>query len=173
MTTHERNTLRWTAVNDALWPIYLITSPTHLVYVGLGTRPDETCHAWLKKRWPQASLHRTDRPLERMATQFREYVQQTRREFSIRLHFSGTPFQKQVWRALCDIPYGTTCTYSHIAERIGNPRAVRAVAGAIGANPMPLIVPCHRVIGKNGTLTGFGWGIDKKRTLLQLEGIAV
>ena len=81
----------------------------------------------------------------------------------------GTDFQKSVWRALREIPAGATVTYSELARRIGRPDSVRAVAAACGANPIAVIVPCHRVIGKDGSLTGYAWGIEKKRLLLERE----
>lgn len=81
----------------------------------------------------------------------------------------GTDFQKSVWRALREIPVGATVTYSELARRIGRPESVRAVAAACGANPIAVIVPCHRVIGKDGSLTGYAWGIEKKRMLLERE----
>jgi AraC family transcriptional regulator of adaptative response/methylated-DNA-[protein]-cysteine methyltransferase len=82
----------------------------------------------------------------------------------------GTEFQKAVWRALRDIPPGATATYGEIARRIGRPDSVRAVGAACGANPIAVIIPCHRVVGKDGSLTGYEWGIDKKRMLLEREG---
>jgi methylated-DNA-[protein]-cysteine S-methyltransferase len=81
----------------------------------------------------------------------------------------GTPFQQRVWQALCDIPYGETTSYGALARRIGAERAVRAVGAANGANPIAIIVPCHRVIGADGSLTGFGGGLPVKRALLDLE----
>ncbi len=82
---------------------------------------------------------------------------------------AGTPFQQRVWRALCEIPYGTTTSYGHLARHIGAERAVRAVGAANGANPVAIVIPCHRVIGANGSLTGFGGGLPVKRALLDLE----
>lgn len=90
--------------------------------------------------------------------------------FELELEVSGTPFQTTVWRALTEIPYGKTVSYREIAERIGNPRAVRAVGLANSLNPIPLLVPCHRVIGADGRLTGYRGGIEIKRRLLELEG---
>jgi methylated-DNA-[protein]-cysteine S-methyltransferase len=101
--------------------------------------------------------------------QLTEYFAGTRRDFELRLDPRGTPFQQQVWAALCAIPYGETTSYSELARRIGNPRAVRAVGLANGSNPIPVIVPCHRVIGADGTLTGYGGGLDIKQQLLDLE----
>jgi methylated-DNA-[protein]-cysteine S-methyltransferase len=91
-------------------------------------------------------------------------------EFSLPLAPAGTPFQQSVWTALRTIPYGETRSYLDIANSIGKPSACRAVGAANGANPLPIVVPCHRVIGSNGTLTGFGGGVEVKRRLLALEG---
>jgi O-6-methylguanine DNA methyltransferase len=85
---------------------------------------------------------------------------------------AGTEFQRSVWRALRDIPLGCTVTYSELAHRIGRPESVRAVAAACGANPIAVIVPCHRVIGKDGSLTGYAWGIERKRMLIDREKAA-
>ena len=91
------------------------------------------------------------------------------RQFTTRLAFNGTPFQNTVWQELTRIPYGETISYLDLAKRIENPKAVRAVGMANGANPIAIIVPCHRVIGSNGSLTGFGGGLPTKRALLELE----
>ncbi len=108
----------------------------------------------------------------RAAEQLREYFRGTRKEFSLPFaveKLKGTAFQKSVWQALLTIPYGQTRSYKQIAEAVGKPEAVRAVAQAIGANPLGIIIPCHRVIGANGSLTGFSGGLEKKRHLLALE----
>ncbi len=89
--------------------------------------------------------------------------------FDLKLALSGTPFQLKVWESLAEIPYGELTTYSAIAEKIGTPKAVRAVGGANAGNPLPIVLPCHRVIGSNGTLTGFGGGLDVKERLIALE----
>lgn len=110
-------------------------------------------------------------PVIQSATaQLAEYFARTRREFDVPLAQTGTPFQRSVWAILKTIPYGTTTTYGQVAARIGRPRGSRAVGLANGANPIPIIVPCHRVIGADGTLTGFGGGLAIKRELLRLEG---
>jgi methylated-DNA-[protein]-cysteine S-methyltransferase len=101
--------------------------------------------------------------------QLEEYFAGKRKSFDIPLSPKGTAFQLEVWRALQEIPYGETRSYAEIAKVIGRPDAVRAVGAANGANPIPIIIPCHRVIGSNGSLTGFGGGIDVKRALLNLE----
>jgi methylated-DNA-[protein]-cysteine S-methyltransferase len=89
--------------------------------------------------------------------------------FDLKLAPSGTPFQLKVWKCLAEIPYGELTTYSAIAAKIGNPKAVRAVGGANARNPLAIVLPCHRVIGSNGTLTGFGGGLDVKERLIALE----
>ena len=95
-----------------------------------------------------------------------------RTRFSVALDLSGTDFQKQVWSALCEIPFGESRTYTQIAERLGRPSSVRAVANAIGRNPCLVLVPCHRVLGKDGSLTGFSAGLSMKKELLELEKIS-
>lgn len=105
-----------------------------------------------------------------LLTQLAEYFSGRRRTFAIELNPRGTEFQLAVWHALLEVPYGATITYAELARRIGKPGAVRAVGAANGANPIPVIVPCHRVIGSNGTLTGYGGGIERKQWLLALEG---
>ena len=107
--------------------------------------------------------------IEQTKRQLDEYFAGSRKEFDIPLHPFGTDFQLQVWRALFDIPYGETRTYMEIASKIGNAKGVRAVAQAIGANGIDILIPCHRVIGSNHSLTGFAGGLDKKRFLLELE----
>ena len=101
--------------------------------------------------------------------QLSEYLIGERKSFDLPLNPRGTVFQQQVWKALCDIPYGETRSYKQIAEAIGNPKAVRAVGMANNRNPLLIVVPCHRVIGANGKLVGYGAGIDKKEFLLKLE----
>ncbi len=106
---------------------------------------------------------------EHVITQLEEYLRGEREEFDLELAPRGTEFQLEVWRELQRIPYGTTISYAELAKRIGRPAAVRAVGAANGANPIPIIIPCHRVIGANGNLTGYGGGLDIKRALLALE----
>ena len=103
-------------------------------------------------------------------TQLREYFDGTRRAFDLPLALEGTAFQRAVWHALATIPYGETISYGELAARVGRPSASRAVGGANGRNPLPIVLPCHRVIGAKGALTGFGGGVPTKRFLLTLEG---
>ncbi len=105
-----------------------------------------------------------------VVSQFSEYFSGERREFDLPLALEGTAFQKDVWNALLEIPFGQLSTYKDVAEVVGRPTAVRAVAQAVGRNPLSIIVPCHRVLGSDGSLTGYAGGLDRKRFLLTLEG---
>jgi methylated-DNA-[protein]-cysteine S-methyltransferase len=110
-------------------------------------------------------------PLAETVVQLREYFAGSRREFDLPLHFEGTTFQRRVWQELTEIPYGETWSYGQLAHRIGNPSASRAVGLANGRNPISILVPCHRVIGADGSLTGYGGGLERKRWLLAHEGL--
>jgi methylated-DNA-[protein]-cysteine S-methyltransferase len=125
--------------------------------------------SWAARWIPDVRLERDEQALQPYAAQYDEYFRGERAAFTFPLDLRGTPFQREVWRALADIPFGETCAYSDIAERIGKPSAVRACGGAIGKNPVMIAVPCHRVIGKSGALTGFGGGLDLKAWLLAHE----
>lgn len=102
-------------------------------------------------------------------TQIDEYFTGKRRDFTLPLLLTGTEFQSQVWNELLNIPYGSTISYATLAQRIGRPDAVRAVASAVASNPISILVPCHRVVGSDGSLTGYAGGIDAKRILLGVE----
>ena len=108
--------------------------------------------------------------LQQARQQLAGYFAGTRRHFELPLSPQGTPFQRQVWLALAQIPYGRTESYAQLATRVDRPAAMRAVGAANGRNPLPIVLPCHRVIGADGSLTGFGGGLPTKRFLLQLEG---
>ena len=114
--------------------------------------------------------HSSDPVLQASVAQLESYFRGERRVFDLPLAASGTPFQHSVWTALSSIPYGELRSYRDIAQSIGKPAAVRAVGAANGRNPLPIVVPCHRVIGSNGALTGFAGGLGVKRFLLALEG---
>ena len=101
--------------------------------------------------------------------QIEEYFQSKRKEFSVKLDMQGTDFQKRVWNELLNIPFGKTISYLQLAKRLGDAKSIRAVGGANGKNPVSIIVPCHRVIGSNGDLIGYGGGLDKKKRLLEFE----
>ena len=121
---------------------------------------------------PPAGWRHDAAPLEDAITQLAEYFSGKRRTFGLPLAPAGTPFQLSVWQALRAIPYGDTVSYGQLARQLGLPQGARAVGLANGSNPLPIIVPCHRVIGADGSLTGFGGGLPIKRALLSLEGAA-
>ena len=102
--------------------------------------------------------------------QLDRYFKGKLRTFNIPLDLRGTAFQRRVWEFLCDIPWGETRSYGYVAQTLGSPKASRAVGGAVGRNPVSIVVPCHRVIGSNGSLTGYGGGLERKTALLELEG---
>ncbi len=118
---------------------------------------------------PQADWKQDKAPFAEVIRQLRAYFRGERKEFDLPLAPEGTEFQLRVWNRLRTIPYGETISYAQLAERIGNPKAVRAVGLANGSNPIPIIIPCHRVIGSDGSLTGFGGGLLTKKMLLELE----
>jgi len=123
------------------------------------------------KGWqgPDASWRQSDESFAAVREQLAEYFAGERQQFDVPLKLAGTPFQQQVWQELVRIPFGTTITYAQLAQRVGKPTASRAVGHANGRNPISIIVPCHRVIGTNGKLTGYAGGVDKKQWLLAWE----
>jgi len=122
------------------------------------------------EEWPQAAERKDSHPLlVEAAAQLRAYFRGELREFDLPLEMAGTDFQIRVWNLLVDIPYGETRSYRDVAVALGRPEAVRAVGAANGANPLPIVVPCHRVIGADGKLTGYGGGLRLKRRLLEME----
>ncbi len=131
----------------------------HLIRFPTETRTNE----------PQADWQRDDALFRVAFGQLRGYFAGELTRFDLPLRLAGTAFQNKVWSALCEIPFGTTISYGALASRIGQPTASRAVGGANGANPLPIVVPCHRVIGSDNSLTGFGGGVEIKRFLLAHE----
>jgi len=159
-TTPE--TLYWHEIDSPIGRLLLAGDGERLVQVCFqsGPRPQQPRDGWIADQ----------RPFRTAIAQLGEYFAGRRRGFELALAPRGTEFQRRVWRALADIPFGRTISYGELARRIGKPSASRAVGLANGANPLPIIVPCHRVIGADGSLTGFGGGLPIKRRLLALEG---
>ena len=147
----------FTVYESVVGPLLLTTDGTGLT--GLHFEPHDIDDDWENDRASFADVIR----------QLDEYFAGTRRDFDIPLHPTGTPFQLKVWEQLRAIPYGETISYGALARRVANPNASRAVGLANGRNPIAIIVPCHRVIGADGSLTGYGGGIGRKRFLLGLE----
>lgn len=142
-----------------------------LCHIEFGTL-DETriaLQAWAKKHMLHNELIENPEFTGEAVKQLREYFDGKRKTFDLPINLKGTPFQVKVWKSLQDVPYGETKTYKEIAQMIGNPKAVRAVGSANNKNPVPIVIPCHRVIGSSGSLVGYGGGLDKKEILLSHE----
>lgn len=151
--------------------------PSPLGMMTLAASHDALVGAWFNDEAHLPTLatlpRASDHPLLRLAmAQLDAYFARTRQQFEIPLFLqAGTTFQNAVWAALCSIGYGSTRSYGFVSQQLGRPRAVRAVGAAIGRNPLSIIVPCHRVLGANGQLTGYAGGLPRKTALLQLEGV--
>ena len=160
-------------VDSPLGPLTLCATPDGLCALEFG--PLETSipaiQAWAAKHIGPITLQRNPERLRAAREQLAAYFSGELQEFDLPLDMRGTEFQRKVWQALSAIPYGTTCSYKAVAEAIGQPKAVRAVGGANNRNPLPIVVPCHRVIGASGALVGYGGGLSIKEQLLRLEGI--
>ena len=135
--------------------------------------PLAECEAWARRWAPRARRVEDEPRLGLLGEQLTAYLRGELRELTLPVDLRGTPFQLRVWEALRGIGYGEVRSYARVAAEIGLPTAVRAVGAANGANPVPIVVPCHRVIGTRGTLTGYGGGLDLKAALLRLEGVAL
>lgn len=169
MKTKNKPALYWSLLKNKDWNFYLASTSKGLVFVGSQNKPFEELSEWAKKRFPGSPLVEDDEKLEPYAVEITQYLEGKRKTFTVPFDYAGTQFQLAVWNALCEIPYGQTKSYSDIANDINKPAAARAVGAAIGANPVLITVPCHRVIGKNGSLTGYRGGLEMKTRLLDLE----
>lgn len=154
--------------------VRVASSGEGLCRVALPSESDEAFLAWLGDSFPGASIEPGETENHQVEEQLIGYFSGRTKEFSVPLDLKGTAFQTRVWKAIAEIPHGQTRSYADIAARIGQPRACRAVGGANRANPIPIIIPCHRVVGANGSLTGYGGpqGVGLKARLLELEGVA-
>lgn len=153
------STLIRTLTHSPVGELQIITSETGVVAI---LWPDD-------ERWDYDTTDGVNPIADQAAMELDEFFAGTRTEFTVSLDLRGTDFQRAVWESLTDIPFGQTVSYAEQADRLGKPTAVRAVASANGKNPVSIIVPCHRVIGSNGTLTGYAGGLEAKRRLLDLE----
>ncbi|WNS75749.1 methylated-DNA--[protein]-cysteine S-methyltransferase [Bacillus sp. DTU_2020_1000418_1_SI_GHA_SEK_038] len=169
MESNNKQTIYWSLLKNREWNFYLASTSKGLCYVGSQNVSFKELSEWAKKRFPGSPLVEDDKMLEPYAVEITQYLEGERKTFTVPFDYSGTAFQLAVWNALCEIPYGQTKSYSDIANYINKPAAVRAVGTAIGANPVLITVPCHRVVGKNGSLTGYRGGLEMKTQLLDLE----
>lgn len=147
----------------------VITSPIGLLYLTANERTLLSVSFEKPAEFNAGDVEAKTELLKEVEQQLREYFSGMRTNFSIPILLDGTAFQNKVWQELQRIPYGEVISYSELAKRIGNEKAVRAVGGANNKNNIPIIIPCHRVVGKGGTLVGYAGGLDKKRKLLQIE----
>lgn len=169
MSTKNNLTIYWSLLNYKEWNLYLAATAKGLCFVGSQNMPFDELSVWANKRFPGIPLTEDREILIPYESEVIEYLEGKRKCFTVSYDVKGTPFQQAVWSALSKIPYGHTKTYSDIANIIKKPAAVRAVGTAIGANPLLIAVPCHRIVGKNGNLTGYRGGLDMKSDLLDLE----
>ena len=166
---HNKTTIYWTLLNHNDWNMYIAATSKGLCFVGSQNRPFEEVSKWAEKAFPGSQFEENNEILRPYSEQIMEYLEGERKDFTLSFDYKGTEFQQAVWKALCEIPYGQTKSYSDVANHINKPAAVRAVGAAIGKNPILITVPCHRVVGKNGSLTGFRGGLEMKKQLLELE----
>ncbi|WP_087973142.1 methylated-DNA--[protein]-cysteine S-methyltransferase [Oceanobacillus rekensis] len=169
MKESNGNIVYWMLVNHGQWRMYIAATTEGLCYVGSQNKPFEELAIWVKKRLPTYIPLKDEHVLNPYAKELIDYLEGRRKQFTLPTDLHGTPFQQSVWKVLQEIPYGQTVSYTGIAEQIQKPNAVRAVGTAIGANPVLITVPCHRVIAKSGKLTGYRGGLEMKEQLLGLE----
>jgi len=168
----EKKTIYAKKIQHPVMDLFIAASDHGLVFVGTDHSSMEDLEANCIKQFHHCTfIYNDEKRLQPYIIEIVQYLKKERKIFSFPFDINGTPFQLKVWHALCNIPYGQTCTYSEIARQIQNPKGVRAVGGAVGSNPLSMIIPCHRVIGKNGALTGYSGGLDVKKKLLDLEEI--
>jgi methylated-DNA-[protein]-cysteine S-methyltransferase len=160
-------------MNTPLGPVTVSATASGISSVWLGDTSGSPTVARASNSHSDTADGDGTRRLAAARAQLEEYFAGERTAFEVPLDLRGTPFQLAVWNALLEIPFGVTCSYGELARRIGKPRAVRAVGHAIGSNPVAIVVPCHRVIGARGRLTGYAGGIERKAWLLAHEGCAV
>ncbi|AFM39791.1 O-6-methylguanine DNA methyltransferase [Desulfosporosinus acidiphilus SJ4] len=165
----------WTkkvTIKDLETELTIASSEEGVCWLSLGSSETEEqeLRTWVSRWFPKSFLTRRREPNSRAIQELKEYFEGNRRDFTIPIHSQGTPFQQKVWEELRRIPYGETRSYGELAVNLGNPKGQRAVGMANHCNPIGIIVPCHRVIGKNGSLTGYAGGLDIKQRLLELEG---
>ncbi|PGL71120.1 methylated-DNA--[protein]-cysteine S-methyltransferase [Bacillus sp. AFS055030] len=166
---HSTENLYWTLIEHKGWKIHIAATIKGLCFVGSHNGTIQELRLFKDKYFPKMIMEKDETKLETYKKEIIEFLEGERITFNSRLDFRGTDFQKSVWSALCSIDYGETKHYSDIAIYLNKPKSVRAVARAIGANPLLIIIPCHRVIGKNGSLTGYRGGLEMKKSLLKIE----
>ncbi|WP_099157405.1 methylated-DNA--[protein]-cysteine S-methyltransferase [Virgibacillus ndiopensis] len=164
--------LYYDEMNSPVGPLMIISNGEKIVRIDYGSIDNlkSQLDNWSERHFANPVFKHMPEKVELVKMELQSYFKNDCREFSFEFTFYGTPFQKKVWQALYDtIPYGETKSYKDIAVTIGNPKAIRAVGGAVNKNPFSIVVPCHRVIGTNGKMVGYNGGLDKKEYLLRHE----
>ncbi|WP_027084712.1 methylated-DNA--[protein]-cysteine S-methyltransferase [Cohnella panacarvi] len=168
--SNRKPELYWTGLREGDWRLIVAATEEGLAFIGSQGGTIDELAKWANAQYKDGcELIRDDNRLAPYTEQLIEYLQGQRTSFDLATALRGTAFQQSVWSAMSEIGYGDTATYSQIAERIGKPDAVRAVGSAIGRNPALIVLPCHRIVGKNGALTGYRGGLEMKERLLRLE----
>ena len=161
--------IHYAAVDSPLGRLYLARNDEGLLALTLGVEAKPTLFTYLEKFSPKAEIKASKPELKLEISQLDEYFKSQRTIFDLELNLIGTDFQLRVWQALKSIPYGKTISYGDLATWLNNPGGMRAVGAANGQNPIPIIIPCHRVIAADGSLGGYRWGLERKRALLDAE----
>jgi AraC family transcriptional regulator of adaptative response/methylated-DNA-[protein]-cysteine methyltransferase len=168
----EGATIRFAVGECSLGSILVAASGLGICSIAMGNDP-HTLVRDLQDRFPNAELIGGDKKFEQTVARVVAFVENPSAGLKLPLHVQGTAFQQRVWKALCEIPCGTTRTYSEIAQTLGQPSATRAVAGACAANTLAVAIPCHRVVRTDGSLSGYCWGVERKEKLLHVEGARI
>jgi O-6-methylguanine DNA methyltransferase len=162
-------TLFYTKTNTPFGPLIVVSSDKGVVRVALPDESGRDRMDEIKREFPGSEFREDAQKNREAVHQLEEYFSGTRTSFDLPLDLQGTDFQKKVWKAMLKVPYGRTRSYGEIARDIGSPKASRAVGGSCGKNNIAIVIPCHRIIGSSGSMTGFGGGIPLKEKLLNLE----
>ncbi|OXM84952.1 methylated-DNA--[protein]-cysteine S-methyltransferase [Paenibacillus rigui] len=169
-------TIQYMELDSPIGPLVLASAGSGLCHIEFGRFDELTAarlQSWSERWYGTRDWRKDEADLRDPAVQLKEYFHGDRKRFDVQLDLQGTPFQLKVWDALGRIPYGTVCSYKDIGQTIDSVKAVRAIGGANNQNPIPVIIPCHRVIGADGSMVGYGGGLEIKSFLLQHEGITV
>ncbi|HEU5141080.1 MAG TPA: methylated-DNA--[protein]-cysteine S-methyltransferase [Bacillales bacterium] len=157
--------------DSPIGPLTIVSTPKGVCKLEFGNVEESmpNIQAWTRKHFLKSRIVRDEEQVAPVINELDEYFQGERFSFDLPLILRGTPFQRQVWETLKEIPHGETRSYKQVAQQMKAGKAVRAVGNANNKNPLPILIPCHRVIGSNGSLVGYGGGVDKKQYLLEIE----
>lgn len=158
-------------ISTVVGPVTAVLTPRGIGRLSIGTEASSACFAWLRRWMPAARVIHATNELAVLEEQLTAYLAGEMATFTIPVDLHGTPFQIHVWKAVQEISYGEVTTYGQLAKALGRPGAARAVGAANGANPVPILIPCHRLVGHNGALISYRGGVAMKRHLLQIEGV--